>query len=99
METPKVDQPKVVPTSSTSTDQGATGATATTDTNSKKKKPKAEKKTKDNGKEKKGAGGPEVPVDISWLDLRIGRIIRAWKHPDADSLYVEEGVYCFRLYS
>lgn len=29
------------------------------------------------------------PVDISRLDLRIGRIIDVSKHPDADSLYVE----------
>ncbi|KAF8390806.1 hypothetical protein HHK36_025334 [Tetracentron sinense] len=24
------------------------------------------------------------------LDIRVGRIIKAWRHPDADSLYVEE---------
>uniref|UniRef100_A0AAA9T0J0 Aminoacyl tRNA synthetase complex interacting multifunctional protein 1 n=1 Tax=Bos taurus TaxID=9913 RepID=A0AAA9T0J0_BOVIN len=30
------------------------------------------------------------PVDVSRLDLRIGCIITARKHPDADSLYVEE---------
>ncbi|KAK8967322.1 putative methionine--tRNA ligase [Platanthera guangdongensis] len=24
------------------------------------------------------------------LDIRVGRIIRAWRHPEADSLYVEE---------
>lgn len=30
------------------------------------------------------------PVDISRLDLRIGRIIEVSKHPDADSLYVEK---------
>eukprot|EP00475_Leptophrys_vorax_P041559 TRINITY_DN78339_c0_g1_i1.p2 TRINITY_DN78339_c0_g1~~TRINITY_DN78339_c0_g1_i1.p2 ORF type:complete len:262 (+),score=12.64 TRINITY_DN78339_c0_g1_i1:79-864(+) len=24
------------------------------------------------------------------LDLRVGRIVRAWKHPEADSLFVEE---------
>lgn len=43
----------------------------------------------------KGGGGkkaaePEGPVDISRLDLRVGLIRKAWKHPDADSLYVEE---------
>lgn len=27
---------------------------------------------------------------MSRLDLRVGLIRRAWKHPDADSLYVEE---------
>lgn len=30
------------------------------------------------------------PVDVSRLDLRIGRIVTVKKHPDADSLYVEE---------
>ncbi|XP_068950889.1 aminoacyl tRNA synthase complex-interacting multifunctional protein 1 isoform X2 [Petaurus breviceps papuanus] len=30
------------------------------------------------------------PIDVSLLDLRIGCIITAKKHPDADSLYVEE---------
>ncbi len=32
----------------------------------------------------------EAKVDVSRLDLRIGRIITAEKHPDADSLYVEQ---------
>lgn len=29
-------------------------------------------------------------VDIGRLDLRVGRILKAEKHPDADSLYVEQ---------
>jgi tRNA-binding EMAP/Myf-like protein len=33
---------------------------------------------------------PEGPVDVSRLDLRVGLIRKAWRHPDADSLYVEE---------
>uniref|UniRef100_A0A3Q1F4V2 Aminoacyl tRNA synthetase complex interacting multifunctional protein 1a n=1 Tax=Acanthochromis polyacanthus TaxID=80966 RepID=A0A3Q1F4V2_9TELE len=32
----------------------------------------------------------EAKVDVSRLDLRVGRIITAEKHPDADSLYVEQ---------
>lgn len=32
----------------------------------------------------------EGPVDIGRLDLRVGRILEASKHPDADSLYVEK---------
>lgn len=32
----------------------------------------------------------ESPVDITRIDLRIGRIVKAEKHPDADSLYIEE---------
>ncbi|KAL1449717.1 hypothetical protein WDU94_002198 [Cyamophila willieti] len=30
------------------------------------------------------------PVDIGRLDLRVGKILEASKHPDADSLYVEK---------
>lgn len=32
----------------------------------------------------------DSPVDVSRLDLRIGRIVDVKKHPDADSLYVEQ---------
>lgn len=32
----------------------------------------------------------EAKVDVSRLDLRVGRIITAERHPDADSLYVEQ---------
>ncbi|CAM4475863.1 unnamed protein product [Leuciscus chuanchicus] len=54
------------------------------------KKMKAEKKGEK--KEKKPAAPPqeEAKVDVSRLDLRVGRIISAEKHPDADSLYVEQ---------
>ncbi|XP_043096118.1 aminoacyl tRNA synthase complex-interacting multifunctional protein 1a isoform X2 [Puntigrus tetrazona] len=54
------------------------------------KKVKAEKKGEK--KEKKPAAPPqeEAKVDVSRLDLRVGRIISAEKHPDADSLYVEQ---------
>lgn len=31
-----------------------------------------------------------APVDLDALDIRVGRVIKAWKHPEADSLYVEE---------
>ncbi|XP_056627113.1 aminoacyl tRNA synthase complex-interacting multifunctional protein 1a [Triplophysa dalaica] len=54
------------------------------------KKMKAEKKGEK--KEKKAAAPPQedAKVDVSRLDLRVGRIITAEKHPDADSLYVEQ---------
>ncbi|XP_030643812.1 aminoacyl tRNA synthase complex-interacting multifunctional protein 1a [Chanos chanos] len=54
------------------------------------KKKKAEKKGEK--QEKKGAAPPQedVKVDVSRLDLRVGRIVKAEKHPDADSLYVEQ---------
>lgn len=55
------------------------------------------KKTKANKSEKKkGGGGGEgaatAPVDVSRLDMRVGKILKAWKHPDADGLFVEEGM-------
>lgn len=30
-----------------------------------------------------------TPVDFSRLDLRVGKILNASKHPNADALYVE----------
>ncbi|XP_038611245.1 aminoacyl tRNA synthase complex-interacting multifunctional protein 1 [Tachyglossus aculeatus] len=59
----------------------------------KKKKEKFDKKGEK--KEKKpqppaAAGNDSKPVDASRLDLRVGCILSAQKHPDADSLYVEE---------
>ncbi|GFR44727.1 hypothetical protein Agub_g6053, partial [Astrephomene gubernaculifera] len=84
-------------------DKKADGAAAAAD---KKKAAgdKAEKKAADGaegkkapaaGEKKKAAAAPaaaadEGPVDVSRLDVRVGRIVKAWKHPDADSLYVEE---------
>ena len=62
-----------------------------TDAASSKKKTKAERKAEGSERREKKGAGSELPVDVSRLDLRIGKIIRAWKHPDADSLYVEEG--------
>ncbi|KAI4883369.1 hypothetical protein NFI96_013589 [Prochilodus magdalenae] len=58
--------------------------------NEAKKKVKAEKKGEK--QEKKAAAPPqeEAKVDVSRLDLRVGRIVSAEKHPDADSLYVEQ---------
>lgn len=42
--------------------------------------------------EKGGKGKKEVerPVDLSLLNLKVGIIRKAERHPDADSLYVEE---------
>lgn len=33
---------------------------------------------------------PERPVDISRIDIRVGKIVNIEPHPDADSLYVEK---------
>uniref|UniRef100_A0A4W3HJE8 Aminoacyl tRNA synthetase complex interacting multifunctional protein 1a n=2 Tax=Callorhinchus milii TaxID=7868 RepID=A0A4W3HJE8_CALMI len=57
----------------------------------KKKKEKPDKKGEKKEKKQQAGGGDDAkPVDISRLDLRIGCIVTARKHPDADSLYVEE---------
>ncbi|XP_069315183.1 aminoacyl tRNA synthase complex-interacting multifunctional protein 1 [Eulemur rufifrons] len=58
----------------------------------KKAKEKIEKKgEKKEKKQPSGAGSADSkPVDVSRLDLRIGCVLSAKKHPDADSLYVEE---------
>ncbi|XP_029020126.1 aminoacyl tRNA synthase complex-interacting multifunctional protein 1a [Betta splendens] len=56
---------------------------------SKKKKP--EKKGGEKAEKKQAAPNQDdAKVDVSRLDLRVGRIVTAEKHPDADSLYVEQ---------
>uniref|UniRef100_A0A1A8LE71 Aminoacyl tRNA synthetase complex-interacting multifunctional protein 1 n=2 Tax=Nothobranchius TaxID=28779 RepID=A0A1A8LE71_9TELE len=55
------------------------------------KKKKQEKKGGEKAEKKQAAPSQEeAKVDVSRLDLRVGRIITAEKHPDADSLYVEQ---------
>ncbi|NXH23080.1 AIMP1 protein, partial [Bucco capensis] len=58
----------------------------------KKKKEKVEKKGEKKEKKQQPAAGSSdaKPVDVSRLDLRVGCIVSAQKHPDADTLYVEE---------
>ncbi|XP_046377320.2 aminoacyl tRNA synthase complex-interacting multifunctional protein 1-like [Haliotis rufescens] len=58
----------------------------------KQEKKKPEKKEGE-AKGKKGKGAAEAEpdkMDVSRLDLRVGKILSAQKHPDADSLYVED---------
>jgi len=57
-----------------------------------KEKLKKDKKPKP---EKVGGGGGDVgeeekPIDVSRLNMRIGKIVEVEKHPDADALYVEK---------
>lgn len=50
-------------------------------------------KTKKSGpvtKDKVAVDSQESPIDVGRLDFRVGKIVNAKKHPDADSLYVEE---------
>lgn len=56
----------------------------------KEKKVKADKPAKAPKEKKEVKKEDDLPVDIGRLDLRVGHIRKASKHPDADSLYVEE---------
>ncbi|GIX74435.1 hypothetical protein CDAR_235242 [Caerostris darwini] len=62
------------------------------DSNQAKKEPTAPKKEKAQkpAKAEKQPAEENKEVNVSRLDLRIGRILNAKKHPDAESLYVEE---------
>jgi len=53
-------------------------------------KKKADKPKKEKKEAKKDEVPPEGPVDVGRLDMRVGHIRSAKKHPDADALYVEE---------
>ncbi|OLY85251.1 tRNA-aminoacylation cofactor arc1 [Smittium mucronatum] len=57
------------------------------DGSNKKEKKKEKKQTERRQPEKKETPGPPIP---SMIDLRVGHIIKVDKHPDADSLYVEQ---------
>lgn len=45
---------------------------------------------KSGNKQKPTKAASEPEITISRLDIRVGLITKAQKHPDADSLYVEE---------
>ena len=51
---------------------------------------KPRKKSDDPTSQKPGEEDSET-VDVSKLDMRVGKILNVMRHPDADSLYVEEG--------
>lgn len=56
-------------------------------------KPTKEKKSKEKKATAPAAttsANDDGPVDISRIDLRIGKIVDVQKHPDADSLYLEK---------
>lgn len=68
---------------------------AETKTKEEQSKPAAVKKEKV-VKEKPAKAAPAaaaedlLPLDVSRLDFRVGKIVEVAKHPDADSLYVEQ---------
>ena len=51
---------------------------------------KANKRPTKSATEAKPKGSAEAEVSITRLDIRVGLITKVQKHPDADSLYVEE---------
>ncbi|KAL1023801.1 hypothetical protein UPYG_G00046350 [Umbra pygmaea] len=81
---PKLLCPTTAPPNGTSNPPPKDAGPSPKDAEGKKKKPEK----KDKG-EKKPAQ-EEAKVDVSRLDMRVGRIIVAEKHPDAESLYVEQ---------
>jgi tRNA-binding EMAP/Myf-like protein len=48
-----------------------------------------QKEAKQKAPKSENATPSDDVIDVGRLDLRIGRIIEAKKHPDADALYVE----------
>ena len=64
--------------------QAENGGAAEAGANKKDKKDKKEKKEK----QPKPAPAPAAPLSPSVIDLRVGHILRAVNHPNADSLYV-----------
>ncbi|EFJ45231.1 hypothetical protein VOLCADRAFT_82392 [Volvox carteri f. nagariensis] len=76
-------------------DEAAAAAAASTSKPAAAGKGKAAAAAALGGDKKAGGGGgggaaDDGPIDVSRLDVRVGRILKAWRHPDADSLYVEE---------
>ena len=58
-----------------------------------KKRPKSAAKVAGKKKAKKGGGAEAEPAkdpDVSLLDIRVGHILSAEQHPEADGLYVEQ---------
>ncbi|VDM71078.1 unnamed protein product [Strongylus vulgaris] len=64
---------------------------ARTEISSKKeKKSGGEKKTSPSRGNKTQNASADDSIDVGRLDLRVGRIVKCEKHPDADALYVEQ---------
>jgi aminoacyl tRNA synthase complex-interacting multifunctional protein 1 len=52
---------------------------------------KGQQKQQAKGGGKQEQAAPATPRDAYYqLDIRVGKIVKAWKHPDADRLYVEQ---------
>jgi aminoacyl tRNA synthase complex-interacting multifunctional protein 1 len=62
------------------------------DTQKDKKTTKQPQQQQPQSQDNKKSSKNQIPdnIDISALDIRVGKIVKVGKHPDADSLYVEE---------
>lgn len=70
--------------SATSSSAGPSTATSAGQQGKKEKKEKKEKKVKEPAQKK------VVEAKIDMLDLRVGKIVKVERHPDADALYLEQ---------
>lgn len=94
---PAAQKPQESKPSEAKTTNESSNVSATQGNQKKGKKDGQKNKEKGGGDNKaKGKGGPkdnaddEKPIDVSRLNMKIGKIVNVKKHPDADSLYVEE---------
>ena len=98
---PQIPNPKAIPTSSQALPSKAAVSPPVTNVSGEpyKSRPEAGKGKKKGGegegKGKKKAGSSSggetnTTVDVSRLDFKIGCILSVERHPDADSLYVEQ---------
>jgi methionyl-tRNA synthetase len=68
------------------------GAPAQEDAAAAKKAEKKKKKQQAKGKGGKNAApaNANTKIDVSRLDLVVGKLVKVWRHPNADSLYCEQ---------
>ena len=55
-----------------------------------KKGKKKDKGKKEKGKKEEKKAAPAAEVDVSILDIRVGKIVEVEPHPEADGLYLEQ---------
>lgn len=66
--------------------------TAVADTDAAMVGSNTDKNEEEDEEEKKKKKDPEITIKeaAEMLDIRVGRVVKAWRHEEADSLYVEE---------
>jgi aminoacyl tRNA synthase complex-interacting multifunctional protein 1 len=79
--------PPPVPASTTSS--SSTQKTVPANTPSKKRQEKEKDVVDDEESGGTGGGGSEI-ITFNDLDVRVGKVVKCWKHPDSDKLICEE---------